>query len=36
MFLDNHVKGPWKTLSYKFIMVVNTNHLIGGVLWSIL
>jgi len=21
-FLDNHIKGPWKTLSYKFIMVI--------------
>jgi len=34
---DNHIKGPWKHLPVRFIMVMeqNTNHLTGGASWTI-
>ena len=34
---DNHIKGPWKHLPVRFIMVMGqtTNHLTGGASWTI-
>ena len=35
---DNHIKGPWKTLSCWFVMVIGqtTHPLTGGESWTIM